>query len=369
MKNIAVFFGGQSTEHDISIITAMQALASLKNYKVYPIYLSPQGEFFSGKRLTKPQSFLNFSKSGLFSVNFEFGKGNIILKKGVICKKVKIDCALLCNHGHGGEDGSLQGLLELAGIPYTSSAVASSSIIMDKVLTKIVLRSFSINTPAYIQFSIAEYEKNKIPLLNKIKSSLGYPVIVKPARLGSSVGINICEKESDIEKMIESAFVYDEKVIVEKFIENAREFAVALTRLQGQPIASNVTEIDKGKFYSFDDKYLEGNHSKKPQIDKKLENKLKKIAYKCYSALECFGVVRVDFLYDEKNDIVYVNELNNIPGSLAFNLFNAPFSDLLTTMIMEGIDRAKKQENIVYQFNSKAIKKYIELSDHIKYKS
>lgn len=369
MKNIAVFFGGQSTEHDISIITAMQAMSSLKDCVVYPIYISPQGEFLYGKRLKKAQSYLQFSRKGLFRVNFEFGKGNIILKKGLYCKKIKIDCALLCNHGHGGEDGSLQGLLELAGIAYSSSAVASSSIVMDKVLTKIILRAYYIDSPAYVQFKINEYKKNKIALLNKVKSNLGYPVIVKPARLGSSVGIGICEKECDIEKMIENAFLYDDKVIVEKFIEKAREFCVAVAGLQDQPVTSNVVEINKGKFYSFDDKYLEGNLTKKPEIDCKLENKLKRIASKCFNVLECFGVVRVDFLYDEKNNIVYVNELNNIPGSLAFNLFNAPFSDLLTTMINEGIDRGKKQENFVYKFNSKAIKKYIELSFQMKYKS
>ncbi len=369
MLNIAVFFGGKSVEHDISIITAMQVIRSLKNYNVLPVYILPDGRFLTGNKLKKSQSFLNFKMNGCKFVTFDMGNQNLlVLSKNKIKNKIKIDCALLCNHGHGGEDGSLQGLLELANIPYSSSNVLSSALTMDKVLTKIMLKHAKINTPAYLHFDKCQYETNKIDILHKIKTKIKLPCIVKPASLGSSVGVNICEDEANIENLIDQAFAYDNKIIVEEFITNAREFCCAVLKIGQKLLTSRVTEIDKKVIYSFSDKYLTKKEPEKREISKSLNDKIKSYSTKTYSALLCDGIVRIDFLYNEKKNKLYVNELNSIPGSLSCNMFETNFDDLLSTLIKESIFKKESQNDIVYKFNSDAIKKFIDMESHFKYK-
>lgn len=369
MLNIAVFFGGKSVEHDISIITAMQAMRGLKNYNVIPVYILPDGRFVTGKKLKRSQSFLNFKLSGCRFLTFEMGKANLlILSKNKIKGKIKIDCALLCNHGHGGEDGALQGLLELAGIPYTSSGIASSAISMDKVLTKIMLRHAKISTPAYLHFDKCEYKAKKIDILHKIKNKIKLPCVIKPASLGSSVGVNICEDERKLETFIEDAFQYDNKIIVEQYIANAREFCCAVIKMGQKLLSSNVTEVDKKVIYSFSDKYLTRNKPEIRQISKALNDKIKKTSQSAYQALLCDGVVRVDFLFDEKKNKLYVNELNSIPGSLSCNMFSTSFDDLLSALIKEAMLKSESENEVVYQFSSEAIKKFIDIESHYKYK-
>lgn len=369
MKNIAVFFGGKSVEHDISIITAMQAIKGLKNYNIFPIYIKPDGKFYTGENLCDAKTYLNFNKyaKNVKEVTFEFGKSNIlILKNKKIKEKIKIDCALLCNHGHGGEDGCLQGLLELAEIPYSSCNVPSSAICMDKVLTKIFLKTNKIKSPAYVHFNISEYTAKKREILNLICNEISFPCIIKPANLGSSVGICICEDEINLEKAISESFNYDDKIIVEKFIENAREFCCAVMKVGDKQFASDVQEVKKSKIYTFSEKYLTSHSEEENDISVNLEMQIKKMALKAYNALMCDGVVRVDFLYGE--GVLYVNELNSIPGSLAFNLFKIPVADLLNNLIDEAILKYQKKKDIVYTFSSQAIKAYIDMADHLKYK-
>lgn len=372
MKNIAVFFGGKSVEHDISVITALQAIKNLgKDYNVIPVYIKTSGNFITAKNLTEPQTYLDFENKVIkpLKITFDFGRPVLLLmKNNKIKKEIIIDCALLCNHGHGGEDGSLQGLLELCEIPYTSCSVSSSVLCMDKCLTKLVLKSANIPTPTYVNFDISEYKTNKIDILKKIKDVVSFPCIIKPATLGSSVGINICEDENDLESFIEEAFVYDNKVIIEKYLEKAREFCCAVLKIDNKLFASNVQEVRKEKIYTFNDKYIYQKERENREISKSLEDKIKKFSRKSYKSLECDGVVRVDFLYSEKENKLYVNELNSIPGSLAFNLFSSSFNDILNTLINEAITRNEKKKNICYQFNSEAIEKYISMTDHLKYK-
>ena len=369
MKNIAVFFGGKSVEHDISVISAMQAIKGLKNYKIIPIYIKPDGKFCTGDNLCDAKTYLNFSRfaKNVKEVSFEFGSSLLlIIKNKKIKDKIKIDCALLCNHGHGGEDGTLQGLLELAVIPYSSCSLASSAICMDKVLTKIMLKANKIKSPAYVHFNIGEYKAKKREILNKICEALAFPCIIKPSSLGSSVGISICEDETNLEKAISEAFNYDEKIIIEKYITNAREFCCAVMKTGEKVLASNVQEIKKSKIYTFSEKYLTAHDDKESTISQTLDKQIKVLAVKTYNILECDGVVRVDFLYGDKT--LYVNEVNSIPGSLAFNLFKLPIADLLNNLIDEGIAKYQKKKDIVYTFSSQAIKAFIDMADHLKYK-
>lgn len=371
MKNIAVIFGGASVEHDISVITAMQVFKNLKNFNVLPVYIKSNGEFVTADNLTSPQTFLNFSKyaKNVREVSFEFGKQNLVIfKRNKIVKREKIDCALLCNHGHGGEDGCLQGLLEIANIPYSSSNVLSSALCMDKVLTKIILKNAKISTPAYLHFDICEYKTKKLEILKNIRDKIKLPCIIKPANLGSSVGISICEDVATLEKMIDEALLYDNKIIVEEYIKNAREFCCAVLKIGDKLFTSEVQEVKKGKIYSFSDKYLTEKDAEKGEISTQLDKMIKKLSIQAYSALMCDGVVRVDFLFSEKQEKLYVNELNSIPGSLAFNLFKEPFADLIESLINEGINKNEKRAKLVYSFNSKAIESYINMTDHLKYK-
>ena len=372
MKNVAVIFGGKSVEHDISIITALQTMKNIsKNYKLYPIYIKPDGKFIIAENLTDAKTYLNFNKNVRKAkvVSFLLGTPTLmIMKNGKVKEYVNIDCAILCNHGHGGEDGSLQGLLELCEIPYSSCDVRSSVLCMDKVLTKIMLKNAKIASPTYVYFDICQYKARKINILKNIVDQIKFPCIVKPATLGSSIGINVCENEQELISSIDDAFVYDDKIIVEQFVSKAREFACAVFKIDDKLFTSKVQEMKKGKIYTFQEKYLCQKEREVREITKQLDERIKKYAMASYSALQCDGIVRVDFLYNEKQNKLYVNELNSIPGSLAFNLFSSSFIDLINSLISEAISRNEKKKQICYEFNSQAIENYISMTDHLKYK-
>lgn len=366
MKTIAVIFGGKSVEHDISVITAMQAMARFpKGYQMLPIYITSQGNFVVADNLNDAKIYLNFAKNvkNCMNVSIDFeNHGIFVWKKNKIKKRIKVDCALLCNHGHGGEDGALQGMLDLAGIPYTSSTLSSSVLTMDKSLTKIMLGNFHIKTLPYVQFDRCEYDQNKLKILQTIKKKLAFPCIIKPANLGSSVGISICECEAKLEKQIEEAFVFDERILVERYLSNAEEYSCACVKINDKILPSKVNKVKKSKIYTFEEKYIKEREIGKCEIPKSLNEQIKKLAVKAYKALRCDGVTRVDFLLDGKKKILYVNEINSIPGSLSFNMFDNSFEDLLSVLIEEGIEKAGKSKNMVYQFSSSAIEKYISLS-------
>lgn len=370
MKNIALIYGGKSVEHDISIITAMQTKDGLgSEYNLLPIYITPQGKMLTAKNLLDEKIYLDFAKKveKPLEVIFPAGFGEAwFIKNGKIKNRQKIDCAFLCCHGHGGEDGKLQGLLEMANIAYTSCDTLSSAVCMDKIATKIYLTHAHIPTPEYVSFDLCEYDKGRALMLAEIEEKISFPCIVKPANLGSSVGISICENEKELKCAIDNALQFDKKIIVEKFIQNAREFCCAVLKNANTEIASNVSEVKKGKFFTFEEKYLEKSEKEKREISKVLDKKIKDMAKLVYKILDCHGVVRVDFLLDDKK--LFVNEVNSIPGSLSLGMFNIPHGDLLNTLINEGIKRKEDENNILYQFNSQAIEKYIEMKNSIRKK-
>ncbi len=370
MKNIAIIYGGKSVEHDISVITALQTMANLpKNYILIPVYIKIDGKMVTADNLNQKEIYLNYQKSvkNENEVVFLPASGCLaIIKNEKIKKKIKVDCALLCTHGHGGEDGSLQGVMEICDIPYTSSSPASSALCMDKVLTKIMLTNAKLPTPAYLHFGISEYVENKNCILKEIDKKIDYPCIIKPASGGSSVGIEICENAQMVECAIENAIQYDNKIIVEKFVENAREFCCAVVKIGGQFIASKIVEVRKGKLFSFEDKYLSKKDDKKREIDISLAINIQDMAKSVYSTLDCDGVVRIDFLLGEK---LYVNEVNSIPGSLSFNMFDTTFADLIEVLLKEGKNRFDSRKKLLYSFSSKAIENYISTTNNMKFKA
>ncbi len=372
MKNIAVIFGGKSVEHDISIITALQTMKNFpRNYNFLPIYIKPKGNFVVAENLDDGKVYLDYENSVKKekAIVFQPDEQSVsIFSNKKLKGKLKIDCALLCTHGHGGEDGCLQGLLELCDIPYTSCDVAASAIIMDKVLTKVLLEKEKIKTPAYVHFDKCEYANEKELVKNKIVKKIKMPCIIKPARLGSSVGISICENEHMIFDAIENALLFDDKIIVEKFVQNAREFCCAVFSNESEMFESQICEVKKGKIFTFEEKYLQEKQKEESHISKSLQTQIKKKTREVYKILSCAGVVRVDFLYDEAEEELYVNEVNSIPGSLAFNLFDTSFGDLIDSLICNAIRKKEEKINIQYQYNSSAISNFINIASSTKCK-
>ena len=364
MKTIAVFYGGKSVEHDISVITALQTMKNIKGYDFVPFYIKSDGSMVTADNLKDEKIYLNYNKlvKNERKVFFSLSTGEIyVCKNNKIKSLVKPYSAVLCGHGNGLEDGCLQGLLELCNIPYSSSSVLSSALTMDKHFTKIVLNENHILSPAYVHFHKCEYDKNKQEILDEIKKKLSFPCIIKPANGGSSVGINVCENEDMLISLIDDAFEFDDKIIVEKFVENAREFSCAVLKSGDKLFASNIWQVKKGKYFSFDEKYLKNNSEENQMEQVKLEKKIKELSKKCYECLECSGVVRVDFLFDEAANKLYVGEVNSVPGSLAFNLFPYPFSDIISLLATEGRLKFDRKKDIKYVFSSSALKNYLSL--------
>lgn len=342
-KKIAVIFGGRSVESDISVISAMQALFAIdkKRFIVEPIYLF-EGEFFA-KDVDDLKAFSNFSKrehKRLVLLNGEF----FTLRMRRLKKYFHPDAALVCCHGGEGENGTLQAMLEFNNVPYTSAPVTASAIAMDKVATKRFLQALDIDMLDFEVVKAEEFEKDEDGALERLKR-LSYPLIVKPASLGSSIGISAARDEEELKFALNVAKKFDKKMIVEHLLENCVEINCAAIR-RGEEIIPSCTErpCASGSFLSFEDKYMSENaktdskHTIPAGVDW-AEESVKAITKKIYSELEMRGVIRVDFLADEKKKRLYVNEINTVPGSLAFYLFEPMgmnFSNLLTTLVDEA---------------------------------
>lgn len=361
MRKIAVIFGGKSVEHDISIITALQTMRNLaSDIKPIPIYIDNKGLWWTGDQL-KDVSWFSGSKKGVKQVSVVFGEGCFALTKN-LRKKIFVDCAVLCCHGCNCEDGTLAGVMEMANIPYTACGVLSSAIGMDKEVSKIMLEANNIYTPEFG----AVYKDR--PDYKKIIKELRFPVIVKPANLGSSVGISVCRNEKELKDALNLAFEFDKKALIERYLEGCREFNCACYSYKGKVVPSKVDEVDKGEIFSFDEKYVESrDKTKKNKLLPTLRKDIQELAVRVYKKMDCFGVVRVDFLYDEAEDCLYVNEINTIPGSLSFYLFPQKFTELLDVWINEGVERNIKKEKYVYLFNSKALDTFKEVENMNKY--
>lgn len=364
---IAIIFGGKSSEHDISVITALQAINVIdKNkYSLFPVYITKDGVWLSGQKLLDKDTYLNFDEREFKPVRINFGKSEFIFGK-TLPKKIKIDCALLCLHGLNGEDGSVQGALELAGIPYTSSSVLGSSICMDKIIMKDLFKANGFNIVDYVWFTRDEFENNEEEVLDKITSKIDYPYIVKPANLGSSIGISKCDCEDDLLYAIEVACKYDSRIIVEKAVENLREINCACIGNECEVRTSKLEEpVSWNKFLSFKDKYLSFSKTSsrsEPALEDKLKEKVEDISKKAFKALCQSGVVRIDYLLDEVTQELYINEINTIPGSLANYLFPEHFGKLIDELISLAIKREEDKKKNKFSYKSTALFEFIKNS-------
>lgn len=370
---LGLFFGGKSPEHEISVITANQILNNLdKNkYNVIPIYVSKKGDFYANPKFVDIKNFKDIDYLLLSSTKIDLVKNRNrvgILKEGFFRSFTPINIAFPAFHGAYGEDGCIQGLFEFLGIPYVGFNVAGSAIGMDKIFSKYVFRSLNLPTIDYVGIKRIDWLSNSQKTIEQITKTLKFPMFIKPANLGSSIGVNKVLDKDSLEFAIEVAFTYSEKVIIEKAVEDIKEINCSVLGYKN-PIAS-VCEmpIPKGDILSFADKYKSGGTKGSKNfgiaslsrivpapINKNLSDKIRDASIKIFKAMDGCGVARIDFFADEKNNIYYVNEVNTIPGSLSYYLWEKSeikFKELLDKVIEYGFEREKEKGKIQYIFDS-----------------
>ena len=388
MIKVGVIFGGESVEHEISIITAIQAMGFMNEnkYQVVPIYISKDRVWYTGYVLKDIEIYKDMNDIKRFATEVCLTKkGNrFVLQKtkGLFNREVEdIDIAFPIVHGKGVEDGTLAGLLESIGIPFVGPKVLGASIGQDKVVQKQVMQASNVPVVDYTWFYDFEYELNSEDILKSIKK-VGYPVIVKPANLGSSVGISIAKDEKTVKDCIEEAIKYDKKIIVEKVVDNLLEVDIAVLGNKEEMELSLIGEMNfSNEFFTFEDKYLGpggkktgGKTSSKTgsqisglgfripaKIDKDIEKKIEDAALKAYRCLNLEGVTRFDFLVNKKTKEVFVNEPNTIPGCLAFFFYTPKGKDyttLLDELITLAIKSYKKNSSKITSFESNVLSTY-----------
>ncbi len=385
---VGVIFGGESVEHEVSIISAIQAMnkMDLEKYEVIPIYITKNREWYTGEMLKDIEVYQDFGliKKYCKNIVLYYKDGSYVLqkKKGLFKSIVKeIDIAFPIVHGTNVEDGVLQGYLQSIGIPFVGSNVYASVVGQDKAYMKDVWSSASLPMTKYIWFYDSDYKNDQESILKKA-SKLKYPLIVKPACTGSSVGISVCENEEKLIEGIDDAIQYDSKIIIEEVVENLKEVNIAVMGNYEHQRVSEIEEVlSANKFLTFTDKYIgdgkgkikgakcskkvgskgmaSTNRKLPADLSDKLRTQVEDIATSAFKALGCSGNSRIDFLIDEKTNKVYINEINSIPGSLAFYLWDAKdmdFADLLDNMIQIGIKDYKKRVSKTRSFESNILK-------------
>ena len=349
MKNIIVLFGGESVERDVSIITGLLTLNSIDKDKFnpVPIYISASGEWFTGASLIDIETYKELDETKFKKVTLIAGQNKLYVVKGKRLKEfLTVSCAINCCHGGDGENGSLIGELNLHKIPFVSPAVMPSAIAMDKEITKFILRGIGVKVlPCKTVKDFSDIDKLKVQ----------FPVIVKPAKLGSSVGINVAEDESQLELAISNALRYDEKVIIEPRLSGFTEINCACYKSDtGFKVSECEKPIGKTEVLSFEDKYKAGKRQFPARISQDLSNKIKRLTCKIYQKLGFSGVIRIDYFVDSKGE-VYVNEINSVPGSMAYYLFCenlSEFSVMLTEMIAQAEKEYSEKSTLIKKFST-----------------
>lgn len=373
---VGVIFGGETVEHEVSIISALQAIKNLdeSKYEIIPIYISKDRTWYTGHILLDIETFKDFNNVKKYAKKVTlYKKENSYLLQcttGLFRKDITdIDVILPVVHGNNVEDGTLAGYLDTVGVPYVGSHVLGAALGQDKVAMKQIMASNDIPVVDYTWFFDNEYTEDKDKILKNIKK-VGYPVVVKPATLGSSVGITYVKSEKDIEEALETAISYDTKVVVEKAVENLVEVNDSVLGSYEYQKVSPIEEVmGEDEILSYADKYL-GNAKKTgsaskgmastsriipARISDKLTNEIQECSKKVFRIMNFSGVCRIDYLIDAKTQKFYVNEPNTIPGSLSFYLWKEAgmkYSDLLDEMIQIAIKEYKHKSKKVRSFDS-----------------
>ena len=366
MKKIGIIYGGKSVEHEVSIITGLQAYENLdkSKYTVELIYIDKDGDWFFGeKKLKDLKIYKNWTKKCAKQFQPSLNKKD---KKNILNS---LDAAVIACHGNYGEDGKLQSFLEFLDIPYTSSGVVGSSSGMDKIVMKSIFSGINLPVLPYIWFTRHEWIEKSEEIIKKVRYTLDYPVFVKPANLGSSIGISMVNDEKDLINAIDVASKYDYRIIVEKGVANSVEINCSAIMKDNEVLTSVLEEpVRWEKFLSFDDKYINANSKTKgmgsmgrkipAEVTKEQKEHIENYTKQIYKTMDCCGVVRVDYLMDESREHVYVNEINTIPGSFSFYLWehnDLPFGKLLDVLIEEALRQAALRKDKVLKYDSKIL--------------
>lgn len=354
-KNVAVLFGGISCENEISVITGVMAanLLDASRYAVYPVYIAQDGEWYTGRQLLDTAAYAGSRAKWPRAL---LAGGVLYERRGKKLRPLcKLDCALNCCHGARGEDGAVAGILDLNRIPCASPGIAPSAVCMDKCLTKLVARALNIPALPWLRIAEDDFRKRGAFAVRCIEERLGYPVIVKPARQGSSIGVAVAEDRARLQLAIRAGFAYDTVLLAEKYLADRREINCAAYR-RGEEIVLSPCEEPKTahKFLTFADKYAENAKGARSEFPAKLAKetaaRVQGYTKLLYRRLGMVGVVRADFLIGGGE--VYFNEMNTVPGALAWYLFSeklADFGGVLTALVEQGIcfERARAEKKLL----------------------
>jgi D-alanine-D-alanine ligase len=375
-QSVGVFFGGKSPEHDISIITGQLVISGLKGlgYPVVPVYIDKTGSWYADEMLGDMRRFTTGQPATLkgldqYALDLTKSRGKIVLRrKGFTGGELSIDIAFPTFHGSNGEDGTAQGMFEFFGLPYVGCDTTSSAVAMDKVLTKLLYQSLGIPTVPFVFFRHQEWDAHVSKVLSQIEDKLEFPLMVKPATLGSSIGISKAYNTKELNFALEVAFHYDNKVIIEKAVSDLKDITCAVIG-SDRPVPSLLQESSYGKdFFSYEDKYLKEGGAQLGKatqsiiipagLDAKTTKAIQATAIQVYTAFGCSGTARVDFLYDTKAKTFYVNEINTMPGTLYHHLWKKSgidLGELLEKLLGYALERHKAKERLTYTFESSVL--------------
>ena len=379
--NVALIFGGRSPEHEVSIVTAHQVNAALtETYNVIPIYITKDGAWLTGEKLNKLNTFTDGNLPNVadydtvsvdFSANTNFyaspRRSSLFNRK----KELAIDVVFPAIHGVHGEDGTLQGMLEMIDIPYVGANVVGSGIGMDKIMMKAVLSTNELPILPYVPFTKSEWEESSDDILNVIEDEISYPLFVKPAISGSSIGVSLAKDQTELQDAIELACRYCRRILVEQGIVGGYEINCAVMGTHA-PIPSVCEQpVSNTDFLSFDDKYIHQNRETDADADISAgmagaERKIpapisdamtlhiQNLATLTFQVLDCSGIARIDFLVSQ-DDQVYVNEINTIPGSLSFYLWEpvgVTFPELVSSLVDLALETHKQKNRLIYSHST-----------------
>lgn len=366
-KKIAVFFGGKSTEHDISVISGLLTLNALdsEKYEAVAVFVDKDGKWYGGEGLNKLSFYKNIDYKKLKRLFFACGDGVLYSLNGSkAVPHADVFAAINCMHGVNGEDGSLSGVLRLSGIPFVSPDIFAGAVAIDKYYTKLILKSLEIPCADYVRVIRDEFYAKKRVALDYLAKKLGFPQIVKPARLGSSIGIEVAHNENELESALTAAFRFDCNAVCEKYLSGATDVNVAAFKA-GEKIKVSIPEraLTTNEILTFEDKYgenekgrMENSTRAKMASDLPCSIKMRDIAEKLYRKLDFRGIARFDFLV--LGEEVYLNEINAVPGSLAYYMFcdkMRDFSLLLNELIEQAVADRRRENNLTVSFSSSVL--------------
>ena len=388
--NIAVFFGSRSCEHDVSIVSALQCIEATKaaGFNVTPVYISRDGLWYTGEPLENIETFREFNPmtKGITRVTLDVtaNAGDLWAwppqRAGLFAKVPAPLCHIACVipvfHGWHGEDGTIQGLLEMANIPYASSGVLGSAIGMDKIAMKQILRGAGFPVLDFVWFTREQLKKDRQAVIERVEKEIKYPAFIKPAALGSSIGVSRAKNREELERALDVAASYDRRILVEVGVVHPVEINCAAVGC-GEDVRASVCEMpvpsSNDTFLDFWQKYLRNASTKGEDsrgmkslsrvvpapIGDELTGRIQTMTCDIFKLLDCCGTVRVDFILDQ-NDMLFVNEPNTIPGSLAFYLWKASgldFPKLIEKMVEDALRAHADKNSSVFAYDSSILKK------------